>query len=277
MIAYKFLRSDHTGVFTRFRWPLPGGAPWAWAEAPVVPCRSGIHACRVADLPPVSPCVASKCNSSSPSSQRARSTSSSRATTPTPTGPSPASSFTRQPRRCDATRRAAHPQLDHELRPKSLSVHPFRGGVLGGSVVDHLALQGPLSYRPGSADIAIQAWIRNQDPDALGRALHDRFTERHAAGALIAPEASAAALIRRLDGDATGEIWDVADDTASRSGSTQGPITRLHPGDTFPLLTITPADGQPLELPGAIGRLVPEDVIGPIKYVREHEAEEQAA
>jgi hypothetical protein len=28
---------------------------------------------------------------------------------------------------------------------------------------------------------------------------------------------------------------------------------------------------------GAIGRLVPEDVIGLIKYVREHEAEEQAA
>ena len=28
---------------------------------------------------------------------------------------------------------------------------------------------------------------------------------------------------------------------------------------------------------GAIGRLVPEDVIGLIKHVREHEAEEQAA
>ena len=41
MIAYKFLRSDHTGVFTRFRWPLPDGAPGAWVEAPVVPCRSG--------------------------------------------------------------------------------------------------------------------------------------------------------------------------------------------------------------------------------------------
>ena len=110
------------------------------------------------------------------------------------------------------------------------------------------------AYRPGSVDTAMQAWIRDQDPDAIGRALHDRFTERHAAGDLITPEASAAALIRRLDGDATGEIceiWDVADDTSSRSGSTHGTTTRLRPGDTFPSLTITPADGLLLELPGA--------------------------
>src|ERR687891_2761119 len=107
------------------------------------------------------------------------------------------------------------------------------------------------AYRPGSVD-TMQAWIRDPDPDAIGRALHDRFTERHAAGDLITPEASAAALIRRLDGDATGEIWDVADDTSSRSRSTQATITRLYPGDTFPSLTITPADGRPLELPGAL-------------------------
>jgi NAD(P)-dependent dehydrogenase (short-subunit alcohol dehydrogenase family) len=100
------------------------------------------------------------------------------------------------------------------------------------------------AYRPGSVDTATQAWIRDQDPDAIGPALYDRFTERHAAGDLITPEASAAALIRRLDGDATGEIWDVADDTSSRSGSTRGTTT--------------------------------EDVIGLIKYVREPEAEEQA-
>ena len=84
------------------------------------------------------------------------------------------------------------------------------------------------AYRPGSVDTAMQAWIRDQDPDAIGRAPHDRFTERHAAGDLIAPEASVAALIRRLDGDATGEIWNVADDTSSRSRSTQGPL----PGST---------------------------------------------
>jgi hypothetical protein len=47
VIAYKFLRGDRRGVFTRFAWPPPG----EWVEAPVVPCRSGIHACRVADLP----------------------------------------------------------------------------------------------------------------------------------------------------------------------------------------------------------------------------------
>src|SRR5918996_2369587 len=107
------------------------------------------------------------------------------------------------------------------------------------------------AYRPGSVD-TMQAWIRDQDPDAIGRALHDRFTERHAAGDLITPEASAAALIRRLDGDATGEIWDVADDTSSRSRSTQETVTKLRPGDTFPSLTITPADGQPLALPGVL-------------------------
>lgn len=52
MIAYKFLRQDGTGPFTRFAWPLPGDdGPGAWVDAPVVACRSGVHACRVADLP----------------------------------------------------------------------------------------------------------------------------------------------------------------------------------------------------------------------------------
>jgi hypothetical protein len=51
VIAYKFLRPDGTGPFSRFSWPLPEGAPGAWVDAPVRPCRSGIHACRPADLP----------------------------------------------------------------------------------------------------------------------------------------------------------------------------------------------------------------------------------
>jgi hypothetical protein len=51
MIGYKFLRGDGSSVFTGFRWPLPDGAPGAWVEAPVDPCRSGIHACRPAHLP----------------------------------------------------------------------------------------------------------------------------------------------------------------------------------------------------------------------------------
>ena len=51
MIAYKFLRSDGSSVFTRFTWPLPHGGPGPWVDAAVDPCRSGIHACRHADLP----------------------------------------------------------------------------------------------------------------------------------------------------------------------------------------------------------------------------------
>ena len=52
VIAYKFLRPDGTGVFTRYPWPLPrDGAPGGWVDAPLDPCRSGIHACRRADLP----------------------------------------------------------------------------------------------------------------------------------------------------------------------------------------------------------------------------------
>jgi len=51
VIAYKFLRRDGTSVFTGFRWPLPDGGPGAWVDARVEPCRSGIHACRPADLP----------------------------------------------------------------------------------------------------------------------------------------------------------------------------------------------------------------------------------
>lgn len=51
MIAYKFLAADGTGVFTSFRWPLPGDGAGEWVQARVDPCRSGLHACRVADLP----------------------------------------------------------------------------------------------------------------------------------------------------------------------------------------------------------------------------------
>jgi hypothetical protein len=51
VIAYKFLRSDGTSVFTSFRWPLPEHEPGAWVDAAVDPCRSGIHACRPRDLP----------------------------------------------------------------------------------------------------------------------------------------------------------------------------------------------------------------------------------
>ncbi len=51
MIAYKFLRADGSSVFTGHAWTLPASGPGAWVEAEVDPCRSGIHACRLSDLP----------------------------------------------------------------------------------------------------------------------------------------------------------------------------------------------------------------------------------
>jgi hypothetical protein len=51
VIAYKFLRPDGTSVFTGFGWVLPAAGPGPWVEAPVEPCRSGIHACRPEHLP----------------------------------------------------------------------------------------------------------------------------------------------------------------------------------------------------------------------------------
>jgi hypothetical protein len=51
VIAYKFLTADGRGLFTRFAWPLPKGVPGDWVEAEIDPCRSGVHACRVVDLP----------------------------------------------------------------------------------------------------------------------------------------------------------------------------------------------------------------------------------
>jgi hypothetical protein len=51
VIAYKFLRLDGSSLFTSYRWRLPDGEPGEWVEAPVEPCRSGIHACRPSDLP----------------------------------------------------------------------------------------------------------------------------------------------------------------------------------------------------------------------------------
>jgi hypothetical protein len=51
VIAYKFLRGDGTSAFTGFRWELPDGEPGDWVQASIDPCHSGIHACRVSDLP----------------------------------------------------------------------------------------------------------------------------------------------------------------------------------------------------------------------------------
>jgi hypothetical protein len=49
VIAYKFLSAGRVGPFSEFRWPEPG--VWVRAAAEAAPCRAGIHACRVDDLP----------------------------------------------------------------------------------------------------------------------------------------------------------------------------------------------------------------------------------
>jgi len=67
------------------------------------------------------------------------------------------------------------------------------------------------AYRPGGVDTAMQAWIREQDPDRIGTALHTRFNQTFTEGALITPERSAAALITHLGGDDTGSVWGFSD------------------------------------------------------------------
>lgn len=64
-------------------------------------------------------------------------------------------------------------------------------------------------YRPGMVDTAMQGWIRSQDPDQIGRGLHDRFTSSYEQGALISPATSAAPLLANLPAVGTGQIWSV--------------------------------------------------------------------
>ena len=48
MIAYKFLREGRVAPFSLVTWPDPG----EWLEAETVdPCRTGVHACRISQLP----------------------------------------------------------------------------------------------------------------------------------------------------------------------------------------------------------------------------------
>jgi hypothetical protein len=64
-------------------------------------------------------------------------------------------------------------------------------------------------FRPGTVDTAMQQWIRDQHPDQIGAALHQRFVTMHQTGTLLTPERSASALLEHLRGDRNGEIWDV--------------------------------------------------------------------
>jgi NAD(P)-dependent dehydrogenase (short-subunit alcohol dehydrogenase family) len=66
-------------------------------------------------------------------------------------------------------------------------------------------------YRPGSVDTAMQAWIRAQDPERIGRELHDRFTASFASGRLITAEESARSLLSHLDSEDSGRVWDVSE------------------------------------------------------------------
>jgi NAD(P)-dependent dehydrogenase (short-subunit alcohol dehydrogenase family) len=66
------------------------------------------------------------------------------------------------------------------------------------------------AYRPGVVDTAMQAWIREQDPERIGAGLHERFNRNFAEGILITPEHSASVLLTLLAGEETGEIWDVS-------------------------------------------------------------------
>jgi 3-oxoacyl-[acyl-carrier protein] reductase len=67
------------------------------------------------------------------------------------------------------------------------------------------------AYRPGSVDTAMQEWIRSQDESDVPH-LHRHFHRTYREGLLITPAASAAALLTRLGGDATGQLWDMKDE-----------------------------------------------------------------
>lgn len=64
-------------------------------------------------------------------------------------------------------------------------------------------------YRPGMVDTAMQKWIRDQSPEEIGHALHERFVSSHATGQLITPELSARGLLEHLAGQDNGQIWVV--------------------------------------------------------------------
>ena len=52
MIAYKFLDAAGEGRFSCFAWPRPSeGLSGDWVEAQPSLCASGVHACRLGDLP----------------------------------------------------------------------------------------------------------------------------------------------------------------------------------------------------------------------------------
>jgi NAD(P)-dependent dehydrogenase (short-subunit alcohol dehydrogenase family) len=61
----------------------------------------------------------------------------------------------------------------------------------------------------GGAPLVISSDL-GEDPARIGTALHNRFSRSYEAGILITPEHSAHSLLARLDSDASGQTWDVA-------------------------------------------------------------------
>ena len=70
------------------------------------------------------------------------------------------------------------------------------------------------AFRPGIVDTAIHEWVRSQPAERIGAGLRDQFIKFQETGLLISPKQSAAALISRLGGPMSGQIWDVDDDDA---------------------------------------------------------------
>jgi 3-oxoacyl-[acyl-carrier protein] reductase len=72
-------------------------------------------------------------------------------------------------------------------------------------------------FRPGSVDTAMQAWIRGQQPDRIGAALHGRFVHAYERGELISAEQSADELVALLADSGSGQVWDVTQIRAGRA------------------------------------------------------------
>ncbi|MBZ6106513.1 MULTISPECIES: SDR family NAD(P)-dependent oxidoreductase [Streptomyces] len=66
-------------------------------------------------------------------------------------------------------------------------------------------------FRPGTVDTAMQAAIRRTGEGRLDDTTYARFVRNHEEGGLITPEQSARALVGRMGGNASGQIWDVSD------------------------------------------------------------------
>jgi 3-oxoacyl-[acyl-carrier protein] reductase len=67
------------------------------------------------------------------------------------------------------------------------------------------------AFRPGGVDTAMQAWIRDQQPEQIGVELHTRFVGSYQDVALRTAEASARSLLAHLASADSGQIWDVSD------------------------------------------------------------------